>query len=160
MKQIIISLMAILLCFGLSTEAKEKGNVAQYQIEGTGQTANQGSYLVNVTVTSKKKNIEDSEIAKCAVHGILFRGYSAKGSLSAQKPLARSASAEAEHAEYFEDFFKNGDAQRYANTVPGSRQVVKVGKQYQITETVEVRKEQLQQDLKKAGVIQGLTDIF
>lgn len=154
-------LLLALLVPGADLFAKGEKQLTQpYQIEGTGKTAAQGSYLVNVTVTSKKNKIDDSEIAKCAVHGVLFRGFSAKGSLAGQKPLARSASAEAEHADFFEPFFTNGTAIRYANTVPGSRSVVKVGKQYQISETVEVRKDELRKDLQAAGVIKGLTSGF
>lgn len=156
----IVLLLAMLLP-GADLFAKgEKQLTMPYQIEGTGKTASQGSYLVNVTVTSKKNKIDDAEVAKCAVHGVLFRGFSAKGSLSAQKPLARSAAAEAEHADFFEPFFKEGTATRYASTVPGSRTVVKIGKQYQISETVEVRKDQLRSDLQEAGVLKGLSSGF
>lgn len=162
MKYIVkLVLLLALMLPGAELFAKgDKQSTLPYQIEGTGKTAAQGAYLVNVTVTSKKNKIEDAEIAKCAVHGVLFRGFSAKGSLSAQKPLARSAAAEAEHADFFEPFFSGSQAAAYANTVPGSRSVVKVGKEYQITETVEVRKDQLRSDLQKAGVIKGLSSGF
>lgn len=138
----------------------QKGSVETYQIEGTGQTGNQGSYLVRVTVTTKNKNLKQEEVAKCAVHGVLFRGFSAKGSLSGQKPLARTSAAEDEHADFYIPFFKEGRAIRYANVVPGSRSVIKSGKQYQVSETVEVAKDQLREDLKQAGVLKGLSSGF
>lgn len=154
-------LLLAMLLPGADLFAKgEKSNVQPYQIEGTGQTGNQGSYLVRVTVTTKDKNLKQEEIAKCAVHGVLFRGFSAKGSLSGQKPLARSGDAEDEHADYFTPFFKEGRASRYVNVVPGSRSVVKSGKEYQVSETVEVAKDQLRQDLQQAGVLKGLNSGF
>ncbi len=154
-------LLLALILPGADLFAKgEKQLTLPYQIEGTGQTGAQGSYIVNVTVTSKKNKVEDAEIAKCAVHGVLFRGFSAKGSFGAQKPLAKSSAAEAEHADFYEPFFTQGRATQYANTVPGSRSVVKVGKEYQISETVEVRKDQLREDLKQTGVLKGLSSGF
>lgn len=162
MKTVIkIFLLLAMILPGADLFAKsEKSIVEEYQIEGTGQTGNQGSYLVRVTVTTKDKNLKQAEVAKCAVHGVLFRGFSAKGSMSGQKPLARTAAAEAEHADFYTPFFKEGRATRYANVVPGSRSVVKSGKQYQVSETVEVTKDQLRDDLKQAGVLKGLSSGF
>lgn len=157
-----ISRLITVLIFSLVVAASSyaKQNVEPYQIEGTEQTAAQGSYLVKVTVTSKKKNIEDAKIACCAVHGVLFRGFSRNGSLSSTKALAGNQSSEEAHSDFYSKFFKKGYATQYANTFPSSRSVVKVGKQYQITETVEVRKDQLRNYLEQEGVLRGLSTGF
>ena len=48
----------------------------------------------------------------------------------------------------------------YVEVVGSSRSVKKVGKQYQVSATVTVNKEQLRKDLEDAGVIKGLNSYF
>lgn len=130
-----------------------------YEIEGAG-TGAQGTYLVKVTVISKKNKVSDELIARCAVHGVLFRGFSNKELRQHQGPLAGSAAVEAQHADFFKDFFaENGIAKNYVSGT-GSRQVVKSGKEYKISSIVTVNKEQLHKDLEKAGIIKGLNSGF
>lgn len=131
-----------------------------YQIEGAG-TGNQGTYLVRVSVLTKKSKVLDDEIGRCAVHGVLFRGFANKEARQQQKPLAGSPMVEQQNKSFFEDFF--GKANTYVNyyqIVSGSRQVVKVGKQYKVTGTVTVAKDQLRKDLQDAGIIKGLNTGF
>lgn len=161
LKQVLIILMSIILCSPVAYSKDDKNkDELNYEIEGAG-TGSQGTYLVKVTVYSKKSNINDELIARCAVHGVLFRGFSNKELRQKQKPLAGSAMAEAQHADFFKDFFsKNGIAKNYVSTVNSSRQVVKSGKQYKISTIVTVNKEQLHSDLEKAGIIKGLNSGF
>lgn len=131
-----------------------------YQIEGAG-TGSQGTYLVRVSVLTKKSKVLDDEIGRCAVHGVLFRGFANKEARQQQKPLAGSPMVEQQNKSFFEDFF--GKANTYVNyyqIVSGSRQVVKVGKQYKVTGTVTVAKDQLRKDLQDAGIIKGLNTGF
>lgn len=161
LKQILLILMSILLSSPTAfCKDNKNNNELNYEIEGAG-TGSQGTYLVKVTIYSKKSNINDELIARCAVHGVLFRGFSNKELRQKQKPLAGSAMAEAQHADFFKDFFsKNGIAKNYVSTVNSSRQVVKSGKQYKISSIVTVNKEQLHSDLEKAGIITGLNSGF
>lgn len=145
--------------FSLSAKgADEKSPIPNYTLESAGRPASQGSYLVKVTVNSKNKNLSDREIAKCAVHGVLFRGFSGSNQ-HFEKPLARSASVETEHKEYFDSFFSN-QASSYASPIQSTRQVSKSGKEYVISEIVEVKKDNLKRDLQEAGVIKTLTSGF
>lgn len=138
--------------------AAEKG--LSYEIEGAG-TATQGSYLVKVTVISKKSSVNNEYIARCAVHGVLFRGFSNQETRQTQKPLAGSPMAEAQHAQFFSEFFKeNGPSVAYVTTIDSGLQVVRVNKEYRISTIVVVNKSQLQKDLEKAGVIKGLNSGF
>lgn len=151
----------ILLFNSFVSSAKNNGDKSplnNYSIESAGRPASQGSYLVKVTVNTKNKNLPDKEISKCAVHGVIFRGFAGDNHHS-EKPLARSASAEEEHKEFFESFF-NSKAATYASPVQSTRQVSKSGKEYVISEIVEVRKDNLKNDLKEAGVIRTLTSGF
>lgn len=134
--------------------------IPDYQIEGAG-TGSQGTYLVRVSVLSKKSKILDNEVGRCAVHGVLFRGFANKEARQQQKPLAGSPMVEQQNVKFFEDFFKeDGVFVNYFQIVSGSRQVVKAGKQYKVTATVTVAKDQLRKDLQDAGIIKGLNTGF
>lgn len=135
------------------------GVVPEYEIEGAG-TGAQGTYLVKISVLTKDKNISNAEIGKCAVHGVLFRGFADQQTKRHQKPLAGNASVESEHAEYFMDFFDTGIANDYIGVISESKSTVKVGKQYRISTIVTVYKDQLRKDLENAGVLRGLNSIF
>lgn len=141
--------------------SKDKNEaMPEYEISGAG-TGVQGTYLVNVSVLTKDKKIDNSVIARCAVHGVLFRGFSSKEHRQTQKPLAGTPMAESQHAEFFSSFFAPGGlASSYVSEVDGSRQVVKNGKKYRVTAIVTVNKTQLRRDLEEAGVIKSLNSIF
>lgn len=115
-----------------------------YTIEGAG-TGVQGSYLVKITMTGKKaEDIKNEDLAKCAVHGILFRGF--KGERQHQRPLASSARNEQQHADFYNDFFQR-QYQSYASTMSDSRTLLRVGKDIQVSALVSVMKDQLRKDL-------------
>lgn len=144
----------------LSAVAALAGSLPDYQLQGSG-TGTQGSYLVTVSVLGSKKNINDDVLARCAVHGVLFKGFVDSSTRKTMKPLAGSASVEGEHADYFENFFdKDGAASNYVTFVNSSRQIVKSGKQYKVSVTVSVSKDQLRKDLQDAGVIRSLNSAF
>lgn len=152
--------MILMFSFVMAVCAKDNDAGLNYDIEGAG-TATQGSYMVKVTVITKDKKISDDVIARCAVHGVLFKGFSNKELRQNQRPLAGSAMVEAQHADFFKDFFKeDGIAKNYVSIVNGSRQVTKSGKKYRVSSVVTVNKEQLHSDLEKAGIIKGLNTGF
>ena len=70
------------------------------EIEGEGVGA-QGTYLVKVTVIQKKSKLDADVIKKCAVHGVLFKGFSSQTSRTRQKPLAGSMVVEQQHSGLF-----------------------------------------------------------
>lgn len=131
-----------------------------YEIRGAGITGAQGTYVVNVTVTAGKKTT-DEVLKQCAVHGVLFKGFSNIATRQSQKPLAGSASVEATHPEFFDSFFSEGGAAlNYADEIPNTRKTVKADKKKKVTATIVVNKEQLLKDLQGAGVVKGLNSIF
>lgn len=140
--------------------ASAQTTIPEYQIEGAG-TGTQGTYLINVTALTLDSRLNDSEIAKCAVHGVLFRGFSNSELRQTQKPIVSDAGAEAANADFFKKFFANGGAYlKYVATVNQSRKVIKSGKQYKVSSAVTVNKEQLRKDLEAAGVIRSLNSVF
>ena len=75
----------VFICIG----AHAGDDPLKYEIEGEGVGA-QGTYLVKVTVIQKKSKLDVDVIKKCAVHGVLFKGFSSQTSRTRQKPLAGS----------------------------------------------------------------------
>lgn len=148
--------LIVMLSMSLISFAKDKGDTSEYKYNiENGGTGTQGTYLVKVTVITKNKKLSDEEIGRNAVHGVLFKGF------PGQRPLAGSALAESQNADFFKEFFKiNGPAKNYVQVVNSSRQVKKVGKLYHVATTVTVSKDQLRRDLENAGVIKGLNSAF
>lgn len=131
-----------------------------YEISGAG-TATQGTYLVQVSVNSKKKSIDDADLKKAAVHGVLFRGFANAQRRQHQRPLAGNADNEYQHKDFYLDFFgKEGTAVNYASIVPGSRSITKSGKTYSIKATISVNKEDLLKYLSDNGVVSSLNTAF
>ena len=129
------------------------------------KVGSQGTYLVKVWSYSRKPDVALEQAKKNAIHGVIFKGFSGNG-CATQKPIARSASLEAEKAEFFKLFFADGG--KYMkfvtssnNGAPGAGDVTKVGKkEYKVGIVVTVQKDLLRKDLEAAGIIKGLSSGF
>lgn len=160
MKKILFLLVAAMLLpvYGYSKKNNE-GVVPQYQVEGAGATSD-ASQQVRVTIVSNKKDVTDDALGRCAVHAVLFQdiddttnaGY---GSAAIKKALMGSPAAEAQHVDFFEPFFRNGDCNRYVQLVK-DHSVVKSGKQYKVSAVVKVNTAQLKKDLANQGLVKNL----
>ena len=150
-----IVLLFALLCGFKVAYGKDKNNESlSYEIK-CGGTAQQGYYIVEITAYEHKKKQLNMDLArKCAVHGVIFSGFSGEQGCKAQKPML-NATKEQQHADFFNAFFKN-DYMRYASAVDPSISIMKVGKRYAITATVQVAKDNLREMLEKAGIIRKL----
>lgn len=161
MKKSILFYLTLLLIPFMALAKDNKNDIISYQIEGTGTTAAQGTYNVKSIVVTKNNKISDALIAKCAVHGVLFKGFTNEKARQMQKPLAGSPMVEQEHAEFFESFFSDGGSyMAYVQLVSNSRSVVKAGKEYKVSAIVTVAKEQLRKDLEAKGILKGLSSGF
>ena len=150
--RIIMTILFVFICLG----AYAGDDLLKYEIEGEGVGV-QGTYLVKVTVIQKKSTLDIDVIKKCAVHGVLFKGFSSQTSRTRQKPLAGSMVVEQQHQDYFDVFFQKGGSYiNFANMIGENLSVVKMGKQYRISAVVFVSKDALYQELVSAGVIKGL----
>lgn len=161
MRKTLLLFLAVVFAFGtVAAKRNDEGLVPDYQITGAGMTSDNARQVV-VSIMSKKKDVTDAELAAAAVHGVLFRDYddatnSGYGSVASQKSIMCSPSAEAQHIDFFEPFFRNGDAVKYVQIVGDSRRVVKSGKLFKISATVRVNASALRKDLQKQGFIKGL----
>lgn len=153
-------LLLALFCSVFTAYGKDINPIPAYEIAGAG-TGSQGTYLIDVTVISKKNNPDDNIIKRAAVHGVLFKGFSNKEHRQMQKPLAGSAANEAQHIDFYKDFFsETGSASNYASIISGSRRVIKSGKEYRVSVTVSVNKDALRSDLESLGILKNLNSGF
>lgn len=129
--------------------------IADYTIEGAG-TGVQGTYLVRVTMDAKSPEAAtDGELAKCAIHGVLFRGFDSGTNRQHQRPLAGSALVETKQAGFFSHFFHQPYMQ-YGQAESISRQVTRMGKNlFKVSAIVSVKADQLRKDLITQGILQG-----
>lgn len=147
-------LLMLMFC-PIPASAKDKDNASlSYDIKCAG-TPQQGYYLVEVTTyVPKKSEINMDLIRKCAVHGVIFSGFSGDQGCRAQKAML-NATLEQKHADFFNSFFTH-DYLRFASAVDPSFSTIKVGKIYAITATIQVAKDELRETLEKAGIIRKL----
>ena len=158
MRAIVSLILFMLLPFVAMAKEKTENIEFDYQIEGAG-TGIDGTYLVRVWVMCEKPRVTDKVIGKYAVKGVLFKGFSSKENRQKHHPpLAGSALAEQQHADFFDAFFSEGGAySNYIQVISNSRKVVKLGKdEYKVGATVTVLSNQLRKDLEKAGIIRAL----
>lgn len=157
MNRLLVFFLVALLSVSAAWAKGEDKLIPEYQIEGAG-TGNMSVSLVNVTIVSKKKDFREHDFGRCAVHGILFRGYSdanAAYTSSSHPALMGSPMAEMQHADFFQSFFDSAYA-GYVQVQSDTRRVIKVGKEYKTTVSVAVSVSQLRQDLEKAGLLKSL----
>lgn len=135
----------------------------EYTIRSAGQ-GKTGSYLVEVVVSTKKRETKEAEdlVKKCAVHGVLFRGFLSSDGYGEQKPLLSDPNVEQTQAKFFNAFFSEGAYRRYASTVPTTLSVMKnkQTKRYEASATVVVDKESLQHYLEEQGVAKGFSNLW
>lgn len=131
----------------------------RYELQAAVGQASNGSALVRVWTYSKKAQVASDQSAKNAIHGILFKGYPDSNDgvrIVGRAPMIADPAVEAQNAEYFNNFFKDGGLyQRYVsfigNGVPD--QILKVGKEYKVGIIVVVQLDALRKRLEDDGII-------
>lgn len=133
-----------------------------FKVWDRGRRSRCTGYLFSKSDSNPEESKLDIDvIKKCAVHGVLFKGFSSQTSRTRQKPLAGSMVVEQQHQDYFDVFFQKGGSYiNFANMIGENLSVVKMGKQYRISAVVSVAKDALYQELVSAGVIKGLNNGF
>lgn len=173
MKKIFLLFLVLFsFCFSnlaLAQSSKKKADKDtfewRYEIESTGQEGVQGTYQVKVWSYSKKPETAVEQAKKNAVHGVIFRGFPAKGGAKPKSALATSPNIEQEKADFFADFFATGGKYLKFVTVAnngalGQGDVIKVGKEYKVGVVISINVAMLRKDLEDAGIIKGLSSGF
>lgn len=162
MYKIYISVITIALLFGACTYAFAKGNdKGQYEIE-IAEIGQPGELVVKVWYYSKNANVSENIFRECAINGVMFRGLNDSGRIKGRKPLV--VNGYENHKDYFDNFFKNGEYQKYAriamNGYVEQNSLVKVGKMYKIGKIVVVSFNELRTRLETDKIINGLNSGF
>lgn len=159
MKKLFLLLISTLMMAGASFAKAPQVSVVSVMGEGIG---NGGRPVLSVTCAAKKAaDVNDAAIAINAMRGIMFRGYadaskSSSFDSSTNHPALVGADNEAAHSDYFADFFNSGAASSYVDILPDTRKVSKVGKEYHVTQMVQVNVPDLRKKLEKDGIIRSL----
>lgn len=155
MKKLILLFMLCILCVIASAQ--------EYTIKSGGQ-GKSGNYLVEITVSSKKKmkgNAEDL-VTRYAVHGVMFRGLMATAGYGEQKPLFKDPNIEQTKADFFQAFFNEGSYKTYATVLDSSLSVMKnkQTKMNEVSAVVLVDKESLVHYLEQSGILKGFSNLW
>lgn len=157
---LIIATLLLFVSMPICAKKPAKAEPLTYEIRCAG-SGTQGHYLVEVsTCVDKANQISEDVVMRCAVHGVLFRGFTGGQGCTSQRPLTGSATQEQQHEDYYKSFFESRSYINYASFVSGSMKTARVGKQYKVTGAVSVAKDKLRRDLEKDGVIRGLSSGF
>ena len=155
MKKVLLT--CVLCLVGLCVYGQE------YTATGGG-TGKKGEYLVNVTVSVKKKEVSNAEslVKKCAIHAVLFRGLTSPETHTSQKPLIKDPNVENVKSTFFQSFWNEGHFKNYTALVPSSLMAMKnkQTKMHEVTATVVVDKESLLKYMEEQGIIQGFSNLW
>ena len=147
------ALFLLLLFFCVRSNAG--GFKTTYELSAAGE-GKAGYYLVEVSAyVSKKKDINIEITKQCAIHGVLFKGYSGNNGYASKPPILKDKNLEEEKADYFNTLFYKKYSY-YATLANDFMKVIKVGKLYKITTIVQVHVAQLRKDLEKENIIRPL----
>jgi len=166
MRKTIFFLLSALFCLNVQATSTNQKNADKdtqafrYEIVCAGN-AQPGCYLVKVSSYNKKQEIAEKQCRKNAVHGVLFKGFTGDRGCTAQRALINTPGAEDQNAKYFQTFFADGgECSKYASIVPGTTVSEKVGKEYKVTCTVNVRKDELRKAMEDAGIVKSFNSGF
>ena len=132
--------------------AKEKGQL-EYEISCAGN-AKTGFYIVEVSAyVSKKGEIGTDVVKKCALHGVLFKGFSGSDGCHSQKRMLTNLKEA--HSALINNLVAS-EYGKYTETVGVPLKVIKQNKKYKVTSIIQVAKDLLRKDLEDLGVIRKL----
>ena len=154
--------LLLMLCMALLAAAPTVyGQNAEYNIACAGQ-GKDGAYMVKVTTRVKdtKKGVE--ELKKCAVHGVMFRGFMGEATgCTDQKPLIKNPNVAQEKADFFTDFFTTGGYARYVSYIDSSFTSTKIKrKNYEVSAIFLVDKESLLHYLEQEKITDGFSNLW
>ena len=162
---LILALMP--MCFAFSqkrAQAKADQQTAAfiYEVEQEDIAAGIGDVNLRVYSYSKKPVIAEEQARKNAVHSCIFKGVPANKDVpgSQMRPLMTEGS-QAQHSEFFTDFFKDGgEYARFVTKGHGFPSSVKHNKEYRVGVPVTVHYSELRKYLESKGMIRGLSTGF
>ncbi len=164
MKKVLVLILSLGIAMISFAGSKDKANKDtenfRYELECAGNAV-QGNYLVKVWSYSRKPAVAMEQCKKNAVHGVIFKGFTGANGCVSQRALASNPGVETEFEDYFNSFFSDGgEYLKYVQLTSGSKEVIKLKREYKVGVTVTVQKDQLRKALEQAGVVKSLSSGF
>ena len=155
MRKVLLSFVLTLCC--------TLAGAQEYTVSNAGMS-NNGSYMVRVEVSVKKKLPMPAEdlVMKYAAEGVMFRGITSVAGYGDQKPLIKDPNVQQTKAEFFTAFNNEKAYKRYCTIVPSSLVSIKnkQTKSIETTAIVQVDQVSLQKYLEESGVIKGFSNLW
>lgn len=160
MKTTPLTLLTALLL--VLTTSAGRAQTEDYTITCGGQ-GRDGQYLVKVTTRVSKKADGGQELKRCAVHGVITRGFAGdEAGCVAQKALVTDADALTEHRATLTALLSDGGGyERYVTLVSGSySSTLLKKKKMEVEALLLVDKESLLHWLEDRGVVKGFSNFW
>ncbi len=163
MKKTIIFALAALIAMPMFA-AKEKHAVVFDSPESYScvfiNVAVSGTKNIKVSGIGKKKEQAVEKATMNAIHAVIFKGIAGGTNGQPTPPLYPSSSPSAEHQQYFDDFFNNGDYKQFTAQVadPASKDMSEVKGGIKVKVDIQVMYDALRKKLVQDGIIQGVAD--
>lgn len=153
MKLKLIALLLIGYCANLCAQT-------QYDIIGAG-VGKGGDYFVKVTAVVKKAKDAEDALRRCAVDGVIFKGFSAgtDGGTN-QDPIISDPNVKDTKADFFTAFYNEKKYDTFVNMEKTSFTSAKTKKGYEVSALLTVRQQALRQYLEDKGVINGFSNLW
>ena len=166
MKRLITYSLLIIALFLTSCSSSKKmtSNVKQYHVETMG-VGNDGTYLIKVTnyfKTADERTYLEG-LKKDAVHCVIYHGIPAGNGSIKQPALLNSDTKVEGNEEALNNFFEQGLYNNYINSIVNSSKTIvkmKDSKDYKISVTLSVNKDELRQYLIDNNIIKPLNFLF
>ena len=164
MKKLLYLALFAVLVLSSCTSTKKVATVRNYEVETMG-VGKDGTYLIKVTdyfkTTDEKVYIDG--LKKDAVHCVIYKGIPAgNGSLKQPALLTQDTKLEGKE-QAFDDFFEQKQYLQFVGSIVNSSKSitrVKSSKDYRISLTVSVNKDELRKYLTDNNMIKSLDYIF
>jgi hypothetical protein len=162
----LIFLVILLVCVSVNSQKKYKDLKSEYntQVECLG-TGVEGVQVLKVYSFKKRRKVKQKDYAKIkrgAIFTVIFNGIPGVPSNGCEtQPGILEEDDYEKNQSYFDNFFKGGKFSQYISlSSQSSMDVIKMGKGYEISMNVTVRRDALAKKLKADGIATGLKNIF
>lgn len=124
--------------------------------------ATSGTKNIKVSGIGKKKDAAVEKAIMNAIHAVIFKGITGGTNGQPTPPMYPSASPSADHQQYFDDFFNNGDYKQFSTQVsnPSGNDMSEVKGGIKVKVEIQVMFDALRKKLSQDGIIQGVADML
>jgi hypothetical protein len=122
--------------------------------------ATAGTKNVKVSGEAKKKDAAIERAGMNAIHAAIFQGLPGGSEGQPTPALYPSTQPSADHIQYFDDFFNNGQYTNYLTQVanPSGKDMTEIKGGLRVKVEIQVMFDKLRSDLVAAGIIKGVAD--